>query len=109
MSCAAVCGLLNSRLINWWYRQLFNDVNIKPRDLVTIPIPPTWNDWQSTLDHLVNEIERLFLKAGKSRTDHERTVIERQIEATDREIDRLVYELYRLNEEEIRLVEEATA
>ena len=31
-----------------------------------------------------------------------RTVIQRQIEATDREIDRLVYELYGLNDEEIR-------
>jgi hypothetical protein len=41
-------------------------------------------------------------------TDHERTVIERQIEATDREIDRLVYELYGLSEEEIALVEGAT-
>jgi hypothetical protein len=36
-------------------------------------------------------------------------VIERQIEATDREIDRLVYELYGLSEDEIAIVEEATA
>ena len=33
----------------------------------------------------------------------------RQIEATDREIDGLVYELYGLTDEEIRLIEEATA
>jgi len=32
----------------------------------------------------------------------------RQIDATDREIDRLVYELYELSEEEIAIVEEAT-
>ena len=31
-----------------------------------------------------------------------------QIEATDREIDRLVYELYGLSDEEIRIIEEAT-
>ncbi len=31
-----------------------------------------------------------------------------QIEATDRQIDRLVYELYGLTEEEIKVVEEAT-
>jgi hypothetical protein len=37
-----------------------------------------------------------------------RTVLQRQIEATDREIDRLVYELYGLTEEEIRIVEGAT-
>jgi hypothetical protein len=38
-----------------------------------------------------------------------RTAIQRQIDATDREIDRLVYELYGLTDEEIRIVEEATS
>jgi hypothetical protein len=33
---------------------------------------------------------------------------QRQIDATDKEIDRLVYELYGLTDEEIRIVEEAT-
>ena len=37
-----------------------------------------------------------------------KTVIQRQIEATDRQIDRLVYELYGLTDEEIAIVEEAT-
>jgi hypothetical protein len=40
---------------------------------------------------------------------HERTALSRQIEHTDAEIDRLVYELYGLSEEEIALVEGATA
>ncbi len=34
-----------------------------------------------------------------------KTVLQRQIEATDRQIDRLVYELYDLTEEEIKIVE----
>ncbi len=38
-------------------------------------------------------------------TDHEKNLIERQIEATDRQIDALVYELYGLTEDEIRIVE----
>ena len=42
------------------------------------------------------------------RIDRERTVIEHQIAATDRQIDRWVYELYVLTEEEIKVVEEAT-
>jgi type II restriction/modification system DNA methylase subunit YeeA len=41
-------------------------------------------------------------------TDHEKTVVKRQIDATDREIDALVYELYGLTDDEIRIVEEAT-
>ena len=36
------------------------------------------------------------------------SAIQRQIDATDRQIDQLVYELYGLTDEEIRIVEEAT-
>jgi len=37
---------------------------------------------------------------------YEKTAIERQIDATDRQIDTLVYELYGLTEEEITIVEQ---
>jgi hypothetical protein len=40
---------------------------------------------------------------------HDRDRLRRQIDATDREIDHLVYELYGLTEEEIKLVEENQA
>jgi hypothetical protein len=40
---------------------------------------------------------------------HEKDALQRQIGATDGQIDRLVYEVYGLTEEEIRIVEEATA
>ena len=43
-----------------------------------------------------------------AKTDHEKTVLERQIAATDRQIDELVYELYGLTDEETKIVEEAT-
>jgi hypothetical protein len=33
----------------------------------------------------------------------------RQIDATDRQIDQLVYQLYGLTDEEIKIVEDATA
>ena len=36
----------------------------------------------------------------------QKTVIQRQIDATDAEIDRLVYDLYGLTAEEIAIVEE---
>ena len=41
-------------------------------------------------------------------TDHDRTLLARRIEATDRQIDGLVYELYGLTEEEIGIVEAAS-
>jgi hypothetical protein len=43
-----------------------------------------------------------------SYTGHEKTLIERQIAATDHEIDQLVYELYGLTDAEIAIVEETT-
>jgi len=39
---------------------------------------------------------------------HEQTAVQRQIDATDRQIDQLVYQLYVLTDEEIKIVEEAT-
>jgi hypothetical protein len=47
-------------------------------------------------------------RVGEMKPGHERTVLERDIAATDRRIDELVYELYGLTDKEIRIVEEAT-
>ena len=48
-------------------------------------------------------------RLGKSSyTGHDKTLIERQITATDRQIDQLVYELYGLTDAEIAIVEEST-
>ncbi len=38
----------------------------------------------------------------------EKTVLQRQIDATDKQIDQLVYQLYGLTEEEIKIVEGET-
>ena len=45
---------------------------------------------------------------GATKAPVEKTAIQRQIDATDRQIDRLVYQLYELTDDEIRVVEEAT-
>ena len=42
------------------------------------------------------------------KTAHEKDFLQRQIDATDRQIDRLVYELYDLTDEEIKIVEEGS-
>jgi hypothetical protein len=48
---------------------------------------------------------KLHKDLPKARTAPNRTAIERQAAATDKQIDALVYELYGLTEEEIRIVE----
>jgi hypothetical protein len=44
-----------------------------------------------------------------ARTPNEKALLQRQIETADGQIDTLVYQLYGLSEEEIRLVEGAGA
>ncbi len=50
----------------------------------------------------------LHERLAEARIGRERTVIGHQISVTDRQIDRLVYELYGLTGKEIEVVEEAT-
>jgi hypothetical protein len=50
-----------------------------------------------------------YLQIAEARTSREQTLLQRQIEATDKHIDRLVYELYELTEEEIGIVEAGAA
>ncbi|MFZ2184490.1 MAG: TaqI-like C-terminal specificity domain-containing protein [Methanothrix sp.] len=59
-------------------------------------------------DSLVSLVERMLAlhkQLQEARTPHDEIALQRQIEATDRQIDALVYELYGLTEEEIRIVE----
>ena len=57
-------------------------------------------------DTLVSLVERMLeLHKRSPRTPQEQEMVKREIEVTDRQIDRLVYELYSLTEEEISIVE----
>jgi hypothetical protein len=54
---------------------------------------------------LVEQMLSLNKQLAEAKTDHEKTLIQRQIDATDNQIDKLVYELYDLTPEEIVIVE----
>lgn len=53
---------------------------------------------------LVQTMLDLHKALSSAGPDHDRTMLARRIEAKDRQIDRLLYELYGLTEEEIGLV-----
>jgi len=110
-----VLGILNSRLISYLY---VNTSSIATKDdfrqttlaeLRRLPIP-IFNDKgksHTRIVVLVEQILSLQMQIISASTAHDREVIQRQIDATDRQIDRLVYELYDLTEEEIKIVEES--
>lgn len=114
-------ALLNSRLFNWIHIIRFYSARI-PQGSLRYPVsflyslPIRTIDFSNKSDKAVHDrivklVDRMLdlhkqLAAAKSPHDKER--LRRDIESADAQIDRLVYELYDLTEEEIRIVEEAT-
>jgi hypothetical protein len=113
-------GLLNSRLISWYFlsvhsvgrRDDFPKIVLKQtRELPFRPIDFAKSADKSRHDRMVELVDTmlgLHRQLASARTGDEKTLIQRQIDATDRQIDRLVYELYGLTEAEIAIVEGAT-
>jgi hypothetical protein len=86
---------------------------LNPQDIKDIPIRTI--DISNPADvarheHMVALVESmlgLHKSLVETRTPTEKKMLQRQIETTDKQIDNLVYELYELTEEEIRIVEES--
>ncbi len=111
-------GVLNSRLISWWYRRLIPEkgrafaevkvVNLKKLPVRTIDFSnPADKANHDRMVQLVDTILKLHKDLRTAKTDHEKSLIQRQIEQIDKQIDQLVYELYGLTDKETRIVEEA--
>lgn len=64
-----------------------------------------FNDYLLKMVALVTQMLSLNKKLQDVSLDHDKELLARQIEATDASIDKLVYELYGLTEEEIAVVE----
>jgi type I restriction-modification system DNA methylase subunit len=113
-----VMGILNSRLFVFIYRLLALEsgrvlAQVKPTVLAQLPIRTiTFSNKSDKFRHdrmvkLVEEMLELHKRLSAAKTPQEKTALERQIIATDAQIDRLVYDLYGLTEDEIKIVEQA--
>jgi hypothetical protein len=56
---------------------------------------------------LVEKMLDLHQQLAAAKMPQAKTMLQRQVEATDRQIDNLVYALYGLSDEEIKIVEGA--
>ena len=112
---AALLGVLNSRAAFFLFRQIcaglegggttylrfFGDY------LAGFPVPAMTD--KSNLGRLVNSMLAFQNRLSREQLPERREQLQREIDATDRQIDQLVYQLYGLTEEEIGVVEAATA
>jgi restriction endonuclease TaqI-like protein len=113
-------GILNSKLL----QRIFEIQNpqmvgktfaeIKVIYVERLPIHqagPNKPDSKDRHDRMVPLVERmldLHKERAAAKTGDDKTRIQRQIDATDAQINKLVYELYGLTEEEIKIVEAAS-
>jgi len=86
-------SLLNSKLINYWFSYYFIDVNIKPEQLRKIPIKIP--DSEKPFESIVEKIESA--KEENAKTD---------TRALEKQLNAMVYKLYELSEEEIKIIED---
>jgi hypothetical protein len=110
-------GILNSALMTFYYRnQLITNrrsiAQLKKVHLDVIPIrsidfsDPTDKAQHDRMVELVETMLKLHKQLTAVKTSHEKTAIQRQIDATDQQIDQSVYESYSLTDEEIEIVED---
>ena len=120
LSPSYVLGLLNSRLLFWRLRSISNVfrggwITCTKQYVETLPIRtidlsnPTDKSRHDRMVKLVDSMLRLHKQIAAAKSAAQKTIFQRQIDATDAEIDALVYDLYGLTAEEIALVEGASA
>ncbi len=116
-------GLLNSRLGQFYFVRTCaglegkNDVYLRFFGQYMEGFPIRTIDFTNPTDvarharmvSLVEHMLDLHKRVAVEQVPHIKTMLQRQIEATDQQIDQLVYELYSLTDEEIKIVEEGAS
>jgi methylase of polypeptide subunit release factors len=111
-----VLAVLNSPVLTYFLKETGTGLRggyfrMKTAYLNPFPIPvvdfdnPCGKASQDHIGNLVDSMLALHKQLASAKAEAQRGAIQRQIEATDAEIDRLVYDLYGLTEEETAIVE----
>ncbi|GAA9615431.1 class I SAM-dependent DNA methyltransferase [Helicobacter pylori] len=91
-------GLLNSRLLDWLFRKTSTNNHVNLYELETLPIPQITKSNKPTADK-ITDCAKAILQA-KEKDPKANT------QRSEKEIDALVYQLYNLTDEEIKIIEE---
>lgn len=90
----ALLGILNSRLVNWFFRCFSTNSNVNGYEIDNLPIPYVSQEKQEAIKTKVLRIMQNKVLDYSANTSE-----------LESEIDRLVYQLYELTEEEIAVIE----
>ena len=91
-----ILGLINSKAVRFWHKKVFPEgLHVKIYQLKEIPIPVVSVTHQKPIIDIVNEI----IETKRDNPCADTSVLEK-------EIDRLVYKLYNLTDEEIAVIDD---
>ncbi|MGL2721145.1 DUF7149 domain-containing protein [Helicobacter pylori] len=90
-------GLLNSRLLDWLFRKTSTNNHVNLYELETLPIPQITKSNQPIADKIIALVDKILVVKEK---DPKANTLE-----SEKEIDALVYQLYHLTDEEIKIIE----
>ncbi|MGL2642068.1 DUF7149 domain-containing protein [Helicobacter pylori] len=90
-------GLLNSRLLDWLFRKTSTNNHVNLYELEALPIPQITKSNQPTADKITDGTKQIL--ALKEKDPKANT------QKLEKEIDALVYQLYNLTDEEIKIIE----
>ncbi len=105
-SLTGLLGILNSQLFQWLFSTRYFDYEIKPVYLRAAPVADT--DDPQLISMVVNLL-KLHQRAAAPGVPHRREQLRREIDELDQRIDKRVYKLYGLTDDEIQIIEAATA
>ena len=108
-----VLALINSELINYWYKQKFTTLSVAKNAFLQLPIrridfnnpaeKKLHDDLVALADKILELKKQIILH--QDIWDSQREVLLKEIDQTDKQINKLVYKLYGLTEDEIKIVE----
>ena len=111
-----LAGILGSRLIAYFIRSYYDEATqafpqIKVAQLKALPIPKlnlSRSVDKGRHDQMVRMVDKMLLlhrQLAAAKSAAHKAIMQRQIEATDCQIDQLVYQLYGMTNEEVALIE----
>jgi len=106
-----VLGVLNSRLTQWCFKVFSSNNNVGTNELLLLPIPdidesnPNHIAQRDKLASLVKSMLDLYVRHDSAKNPDDVRILERQLRAADNAIDKLVYEMFNLNSQQIDLIE----
>jgi len=104
-------GLLNSRLMSFWFEHKFGKLSrgifpqFKINELASFPIPDSTDEEQSKLINLTDQMLETQGRLQQALSDEDKKLLEQRAAIIDKQIDKAVYKLYGLTEEEVKIVE----